>query len=144
MEETMQKQEIKEAIDVCDDLVIKLEDVLKDLKSAKNWALADLLFGDGMIGFFKRSKMEKAQSKLQLIKQLSQKLQKELSDIHVELEDFGDLYSMKEFMLDIVFDNPFTDWRIRKEINQVYDSTNEYLENIEMLRDSLTKEYNKL
>ena len=140
----MQKQEIKEAIDVCDDLVIKLEDVLKDLKSAKNWALADLLFGDGMIGFFKRSKMEKAQSKLQLIKQLSQKLQKELSDIHVELEDFGDLYSMKEFMLDIVFDNPFTDWRIRKEINQVYDSTNEYLENIEMLRDSLTKEYNKL
>ncbi|WP_297809869.1 hypothetical protein [uncultured Finegoldia sp.] len=140
----MEKQEIKEAIDVCDDLVIKLEDVLKDLKSAKNWALADLLFGDGMIGFFKRSKMEKAQSKLQLIKQLSQKLQKELSDIHVELEDFGDLYSMKEFMLDIVFDNPFTDWRIRKEINQVYDSTNEYLENIEMLRDSLTKEYNKL
>ena len=140
----MQKQEIKEAIDVCDDLVIKLEDVLKDLKSAKNWALADLLFGDGMIGFFKRSKMEKAQSKLQLIKQLSQKLQKELSDIHVELEDFGDLYSMKEFLLDIVFDNPFTDWRIRKEINQVYDSTNEYLENIEMLRDNLTKEYNKL
>ena len=140
----MEKQEIKEAIDVCDDLVIKLEDVLKDLKSAKNWALADLLFGDGMIGFFKRSKMEKAQSKLQLIKQLSQKLQKELSDIHVELEDFGDLYSMKEFLLDIIFDNPFTDWRIRKEINQVYDSTNEYLENIEMLRDSLTKEYNKL
>ena len=140
----MQKQEIKEAIDVCDDLVIKLEDVLKDLKSAKNWALADLLFGDGMIGFFKRSKMEKAQSKLQLIKQLSQKLQKELSDIHVELEDFGDLHSMKEFLLDIIFDNPFTDWRIRKEINQVYDSTNEYLENIEMLRDNLTKEYNKL
>ena len=140
----MEKQEIKEAIDVCDDLVIKLEDVLKDLKSAKNWALADLLFGDGMIGFFKRSKMEKAQSKLQLIKQLSQKLQKELSDIHVELEDFGDLHSMKEFLLDIIFDNPFTDWRIRKEINQVYDSTNEYLENIEMLRDNLTKEYNKL
>ena len=47
-------------------------------------------------------------------------------------------------MLDIVFDNPFTDWRIRKEINQVYDSTYEYLENIEMLRDNLTKEYNKL
>lgn len=140
----MEKQEIKEAIDVCDDLVIKLEDVLSDLKSAKNWALADLLFGDGMIGFFKRSKMEKAQSKLQLIKQLSQKLQKELSDIHVELEDFGDLNTMKEFLLDIVFDNPFTDWRIRKEINQVYDSTNEYLQNIEMLRDNLTKEYNKL
>ena len=133
----MQKQEIKEAIDVCDDLIIKLEDVLNDLKSAKNWAMADFIFGDGMIGFFKRSKMEKAQSKLHL-------LQKELSDIHVELEDFGDLYSMKEFMLDIVFDNPFTDWRIRKEINQVYDSTYEYLENIEMLRDNLTKEYNKL
>ena len=54
----MQKQEIKEAIDVCDDLIIKLEDVLNDLKSAKNWAMADFIFGDGMIGFFKRSKME--------------------------------------------------------------------------------------
>ncbi|MDU5237255.1 MAG: hypothetical protein E6192_06890, partial [Finegoldia magna] len=102
------------------------------------------ILGDGVIGFFKRSKMEKAQSKLHLIKQLSVRLQKELSDINVDLEDFGDLYSMKDFMLDIVFDNPFTDWRIRKEINQVYDSTYEYLENIEMLRDSLTKEYNKL
>ncbi|MFR2832316.1 MAG: hypothetical protein ACLTAV_06420 [Finegoldia magna] len=140
----MQKQEIKEAIDVCDDLVIKLEDVLNDLKSAKNWALADFVFGDSMIGFFKRSKMEKAQSKLHLIENLSLRLQKELSDIDVELEDFGDLYSMRDFMLDIVFDNPFTDWSIRKEINQVYDSTYEYLENIEMLRDSLTKEYNKL
>ena len=140
----MQKQEIKEAIDVCDDLIIKLEDVLNDLKSAKNWAMADFIFGDDMIGFFKRSKMEKAQSKLHLIENLSLRLQKELSDINVELEDFGDLYSMKDFMLDIVLDNPFTDWRIRKEINQVYDSTYEYLENIEMLRDSLTKEYNKL
>ncbi|MDU5977727.1 MAG: hypothetical protein E6Y71_06635 [Finegoldia magna] len=140
----MQKQEIKEAIDVCDDLIVKLEDVLNDLKSAKNWAMADFIFGDGMIGFFKRSKMEKAQSKLHLIENLSLRLKKELSDIHVELEDFGDLYSMKDFMLDIVFDNPFTDWRIRKEINQVYDSTYEYLENIEMLRDNLTKEYNKL
>ena len=127
----MQKEEIKEAIDVCDDLIIKLEDVLNDLKSAKNWAMADFIFGDGMIGFFKRSKMEKAQSKLHLIENLSLRLQKEL-------------YSMKEFMLDIVFDNPFTDWRIRKEINQVYDSTYEYLENIELLRDNLTKEYNKL
>lgn len=55
----MQKQEIKEAIDVCDDLIIKLEDVLNDLKSAENWAMADFIFGDGMIGFSREAKWKK-------------------------------------------------------------------------------------
>ncbi len=140
---TQDKKELKEAIDVADKLIEQLEDVLNDLKSAKNWAMADFIFGDSMVGFFKRSKMEKAQSKLERIKDTSLSLKKELSDVNVDLEEFQDLYGTKDFLLDIVFDNPFTDWRIKKEIGKVYDSTEDYLDVIVNLREKLQSEYDR-
>ena len=114
----MDQKEWVEAENALEQLLPKIDAILVELDKAKNWGFWDLLGGGGLSGLIKRDKIYKANQKLDQLRLYLMDVQKELGDVNLTLTNIPD--SNSDFMLDIVFDNIFTDLRVQDEVKTTY------------------------
>lgn len=117
-------KEIEEAVSAGEKVLVKLDEVLTILKSAKNWGTFDLLGGGLIATAVKHSKMNEAKSAINSVQRLLLKFHQELSDINVTTGSTIDidLSSFTKFA-DYFFDGLIVDWIVQSKIKNSYNSS---------------------
>lgn len=114
-------KEIDEALAAGDVVLQKLNQACDTLRDAHTWGTIDMFGGGLMSAMIKHSHMNNAQQTISEIEKDLRRFQKELKDVgdyqihHVDM-------SMGNMVMDIAFDNIFTDYMIRSQIEEVQDS----------------------
>lgn len=110
-----QEKELLEAKRALLDTMTRVKAAQKAFKSAKNWGIYDTFFDGGLFAsMIKRGKIREANQALEKIRQSLIKAEKELGDVHLSIRGVKDRGS--DQVLDIYFDNIFTDLRVQGEI----------------------------
>lgn len=136
-------KELKEAKEAANQVIIRIDAGLNQLKSASSWGILDI-FGGGLISsLVKRNKIGEANRSLEEISSSLKSLNKELSDVDISLPDtIPDSFSDELF--DMVFDNIFTDIRVQGEIKENLVALKELRYAIVGLGEKLEKEIREL
>ena len=136
-------KELKEAKEAADQVIIRIDAGLNQLKSASSWGILDI-FGGGLIpSLVKRNKIGEANRSLEESSLSLKSLNKELSDVDISLPDaIPDMLSDELF--DIVFDNIFTDIRVQGEIKENLIALKELRHAIVEIRDKVDREIEEL
>jgi len=115
----MNKQ-LDEAIFAGERALAALSDAQDKLKSAKNWGLFDLLGGDFIATFVKRSKMKDAGALIDDAKYALAAFQRELRDVEILMDvDFDDDGLLA--FADYVFDDVFSDFLVQRKIGKAQE-----------------------
>lgn len=113
--------EVEEAIAAGDFAVLEMNELMKTLKDAKNMSTVDL-FGDGMIGLlFSMSKRDRIKVSSQKSREAALALEifgREVRDTSLSLEDLGMDDLIGNELLDVWFDNFFTDMMMHSKIEE--------------------------
>ncbi|MCC8101456.1 MAG: hypothetical protein LIP11_04080 [Clostridiales bacterium] len=123
------EREIWEARNAAEEALQYLYASQKELNSAGNWGIVDMLGGGMMTTFMKHNKMGKAEQNLQQAKYALQRLQKELrdintiADVHIEVGDFLRF-------ADFFFDGFVTDWLVQSRINDAKRQINDAISKV--------------
>ncbi len=115
-----QKRELREAIAAGQSALDITHEVMDRLNKADNWATMDL-FGGGLISdMAKYSHLDEAQAAVERLQIQLQSFRTELADVTI---DANIQVNMDKFLrfADYFFDNLFTDWAVRDQINQTQD-----------------------
>ena len=135
--ENIERKEIREAIICCDRVLDQIFIAKGELKGAKNWGIFDMLGGGFLTGMVKHSKMRQAQSAMTDITSELKVLQRELHDVSDTME-----IRMKntdlDMVLDLFFDNIFTDWNTQSKIGAALKDLEELESDILRLKQTLT------
>lgn len=136
-------KELKEAKEAANQVIIRIDAGLNQLKSASSWGILDI-FGGGLISsLVKRNKIGEANRSLEELSISLKSLNKELSDVDISLPDaIPDMLSDELF--DIVFDNIFTDIRVQGEIKENLIALKELRHAIVEVRDKVDMEIREL
>ena len=136
-------KELKEAKEAANQVIIRIDAGLNQLKSASSWGILDI-FGGGLISsLVKRNKIGEANRNLEELSISLKSLNKELSDVDICLPDaIPDMLSDELF--DIVFDNIFTDIRVQGEIKENLIALKELRHAIVEIRDKVDREIEEL
>lgn len=136
-------KELKEAKEAANQVIIRIDAGLNQLKSASSWGILDI-FGGGLISsLVKRNKIGEANRSLEELSISLKSLNKELSDVDISLPDaIPDMLSDELF--DIVFDNIFTDIRVQGEIKENLIALKELRHAIVEIRDKVDREIEEL
>ena len=136
-------KELKEAKEAANQVIIRIDAGLNQLKSASSWGILDI-FGGGLISsLVKRNKIGEANRNLEELSISLKSLNKELSDVDICLPDaIPDMLSDELF--DIVFDNIFTDIRVQGEIKENLIALKELRHAIVEIRDTVDREIEEL
>ena len=110
-------KELKEAKEAAELVIGKIDQAIKELNSASNWGILDLLGGDFIPSLIKRSKIGKANDILNDLPKSLETLNKELSDVDISLPG-GVPDRLSDELFDTIFDNIFTDFRVQGEIKE--------------------------
>ena len=105
-------KELKEAKEAAELVIGKIDQAIKELNSASNWGILDLLGGDFIPSLIKRSKIGKANDILNDLPKSLETLNKELSDVDISLPS-GVPNRLSDELFDTIFDNIFTDFRVQ-------------------------------
>jgi hypothetical protein len=113
-----------------------LNEAEKNLRSARNWGIYDILGGKLFSGLIKHNKIDRAQKLMGRLHRNLNLLQKEFKDFNSNVSDDLGMSGISRFM-DIAFDNLISDWLIQSRINK---SLSELAE----LRSDLNRALNQL
>lgn len=124
------EKEKREAIEAGNRALCSLREAQKNLQSAKNWGIWDMLGGGFISTMAKHSKMDRAKQNMQQAKYDLKKFSKELDDVnmnyHLELQT-GDFLSFADWF----FDGFFVDWMVQDRINQASDQVSNAIYRVE-------------
>lgn len=136
-------KELKEAKEAANQVIIRIDAGLNQLKSASSWGILDI-FGGGLISsLVKRNKIGEANRSLEELSLSLKSLNKELSDVDISLPDaIPD--SLSDELFDLVFDNIFTDIRVQGEIKENLIALKELRHAIVEIRDKVDREIEEL
>lgn len=110
------RKEIQEARTVAREVLALLDDVERQLRSARNWGVYDMFGGGFFSSLIKHGKIDKAEVLLRSVGYKLEELQKELSDVAIGLDPGVKISSFERF-LDIAFDNIISDWMVQSKIH---------------------------
>lgn len=126
----MDKLETLRLLDTVED---SFRSALKELKSARNWGIFDMISGGAIITFIKRRKLDKAQGELNRGKRAISQLKLALTGTEGNLDLMMEDSQFLTFA-DYLFDNPITDFLVQQNINKNMDSIETALEDLDELR----------
>lgn len=124
------EKEKREAIEAGNRALCSLREAQKNLQSAKNWGIWDMLGGGFISTMAKHSKMDRAKQNMEQAKYDLKKFSKELDDVnmnyHLEIQT-GDFLSFADWF----FDGFFVDWMVQDRINQASDQVSNAIYRVE-------------
>lgn len=136
-------KELKEAKEAAELVIGKIDQAIKELNSASNWGILDLLGGDFIPSLIKRSKIGKANDILNDLPKSLETLNKELSDVDISLPG-GVPDRLSDELFDTIFDNIFTDFRVQGEIKENLLALKELRHSIGEIFDKLDEQIAEL
>ncbi|HOA91806.1 MAG: hypothetical protein ACOX29_11010 [Bacillota bacterium] len=110
-------KEINEARRAGNEVLRLLDEVERNLKSARNWGFYDMIGGGFFSSLIKHDKVGRAEKLMQDVKRALFNLQRELKDVNLSIPDTVVVSDLEKF-LDIAFDNIVSDWFTQSRINQ--------------------------
>lgn len=132
-------KELNEAKTAAQEVIARIDNALSSLDSASSWGLFDLLGGGMFSSFVKREKIRGANSDIREISHSLSLLNKELEDVNMHLPaEISD--AMSDNMLDIWFDNIFTDIRVQGEIKEQITELKNFRSSVIELIEKLNSE----
>ena len=136
-------KELKEAKEAAELVIGKIDQAIKELNSASNWGILDLLGGDFIPSLIKRTKIGKANDILNDLPKSLETLNKELSDVDISLPG-GVPNKLSDELFDTIFDNIFTDFRVQGEIKENLLALKELRHTVGEISDKLDEEIAEL
>lgn len=136
-------KELKEAKEAAELVIGKIDQAIKELNSASNWGILDLLGGDFVPSLIKRSKIGKANDILNDLPKSLETLNKELSDVDISLPG-GVPDRLSDELFDTIFDNIFTDFRVQGEIKENLLALKELRHSVGEISDKLDEQIAEL
>lgn len=136
-------KELKEAKEAAELVIGKIDQAIKELNSASNWGILDLLGGDFIPSLIKRTKIGKANDILNDLPKSLASLNKELSDVDISLPG-GVPNKLSDELFDTIFDNIFTDFRVQGEIKENLLALKELRHSIGEISDKLDEQIAEL
>ncbi|WP_311537363.1 hypothetical protein [uncultured Anaerococcus sp.] len=136
-------KELKEAKEAAELVIGKIDQAIKELNSASNWGILDLLGGDFIPSLIKRTKIGKANDILNELPKSLEILNKELSDVDISLPG-GVPDKLSDELFDTIFDNIFTDFRVQGEIKENLLALKELRHSVGEISDKLDEEIAEL
>lgn len=132
-------KELKEAKEAADQVIIRIDAGLNQLKSASSWGILDIFGGGLFSSLVKRNKIGEANRSLDELSLSLKSLNKELSDVDISLPDaIPD--SLSDELFDLVFDNIFTDIRVQGEIKENLIALKELRHAVVEIRDKVDRQ----
>lgn len=135
----MYREEIKEAIRACDNVVVLLDRSKRAINAAQGLGFIDLLGGKTFITFLKRMKINKAEKELAKAKRAVNILNKELVDVEQIVNVNFEIGFILTF-LDYFFGGPIADWIVlgklgdgKRKLNQAKSQVLDIRTNLEEL-----------
>lgn len=136
MDNSQYQRELREAIDAANNALYYLNQANGVLTSAGNWGLADMLGGGIIATFVKHSKMDEAQSSIEMARQALQNFSKELQDIDCQVDAYIQVDEFLRFA-DYFFDGIVVDWMVQSQISQAKEQIEQVSIKIMQIRDQL-------
>lgn len=115
MSNELMNQEIREAIDAGERVLISLRAAQDKLNSARNWGIFDMIGGSFFSSLMKRSQIDGASEYMAQAQLDLRRLQKELRDIQVPMDLKIEVSDFLSFA-DVFFDNLLVDWMVQNKI----------------------------
>lgn len=136
-------KELKEAKEAADQVIIRIDAGLNQLKSASSWGILDIFGGGLFSSLVKRNKIGEANRSLEELSVSLKSLNKELRDVDISLPDsIPD--SLSDELFDLVFDNIFTDIRVQGEIKENLIALKELRHAVVEIRDKVDRQIREL
>lgn len=111
------RKEVREARAAAQEVLSLLDKVEATLRGARNWGILDLVASKSLIAsVIKFGKIDKAEAQLKEVQKGLKRLQKELGDLELSMQDSLSISGLQRFV-DIAFDNIISDWMTQSRIN---------------------------
>ncbi len=134
------KQELREAIEAGERALFSLRQAHKELKSARNWGIADLFGGGLIVDLFKRGRMKDASRWMEEAKKDLRIFEMELRDVDVasclEMET-DDFLTFADFF----FDGVIADYMMHARIAETKEKVEETIDRVTYLLATLQEKY---
>ena len=131
-----QRRELQEAVVAGEEVMARLEDVLKALNSAANWGVWDI-FGGGLVATaVKHSRMDEARNHLRRAQKACRSFARELRDVKAQLDIDLRIDSFLTFD-DFFFDGLLADWMVQAKINDLARAVEQQQKSIQHLMRKL-------
>ena len=130
-------KEIDEAINAANDALYHLTNAYEYLKKSKNWGLADIFGGGGIVSLIKNGKVREAQREMTIAKESLEVLSNELRDVDMYLDDDLDPTGLLG-IADTVFDNFGLDILAQTRINRSLKDVERLINTVEGVLDALS------
>ena len=111
------RRELREALTAGDRVLERLSGAIDKLDSAGGWSTWDLLGGGLVADMMKYSRLDEAQNQIEALRGDLRRYQAELADVE-RLEQFDVRPGGMMQAVDIFFDNIFSDWMVRDQIQR--------------------------
>ncbi len=125
-------KEIGEAIKAGEDAQEALRAALNELDSAEDYSTWDVIGGGMISGILKHERIDEAADSMVLAQRRLERFQEEMGDVRLSI-DISDSLSL----VDIFFDNLFTDFMVHSRINDAQDSVTEAMNKVATALDKL-------
>lgn len=118
-------KELKEVKQVAEKVLAKIDHGISSLNSASSWGIFDMIGGGLISSLMKRNKIQSANEDIREIVTSLMELNKELKDVDMYLPaEISD--TITDNVLDVWFDNIFTDIRVQGEIKSMLQQLHEF------------------
>ncbi len=136
-------KEYKEAIGAVSRTIRIANDMKDSLGSAKSYATFDTFFNGGIFAdMAKYSEIDRAQSLQNELMEATKSMNKELLDVDICFHGGSVEISGTTRAFDMFFDNIFTDWNVRNQIEENYLKMEDYVGKLQSIKADLMSKKN--
>lgn len=136
---TARRRELREALEAGMRVLERLDRAIDKLDSAGGWSTWDLLGGGLVSDMMKYSRLDEAQEQIEMLRGDLRRYQAELADVE-RMEQFDVRPGGMMQAVDIFFDNIFTDWMVRDQIQHSQNEMYGLQSRVRGIQDRLARE----
>ena len=131
-------KELKEAVSAVENVIALAAETKKAYEEATGWATYDTFFGGGLIGdIVKYNRIDDAEELSVKLAGAAERMNKELKDVEQIYEADLSYIDSGSRLLDIWFDNIFTDYSVRSNLKENVEKLEDYIERLGRLQSEL-------